>query len=96
MKFSYRGVNAEDAASMLEVTECEINSMQQRQTQAFPYVRHIPQPPVISTRQTKSTTVTAKPAPKVAGRVIIAPHPTLPTCNQHEAIDQTRDFRLLA
>lgn len=52
---SNRGVNAE-TASMLEVTEREINSMHLRQTRELPYVRHIPEPQPISKRLFRPTT----------------------------------------
>lgn len=44
MKLTNRGVNAQEAASILEVTEQEINNMHSRQSQNLPYVRHIPEP----------------------------------------------------
>jgi galactokinase len=76
MKFSYRGVNVEDAASMLEVTEREINSLQQGQTKEFRYVRHIPEPMPMSYRQVQSVAATAQPAPRcslVAGLARLNP-----------------------
>lgn len=70
MRFSNRDVSAEDAASILEVTEREINNRQQRQTQEFRYVRHIPECTVMSYRQFPSVAAPAKPAaePTVAAR----------------------------
>lgn len=66
MKLSNRGVNAE-AASILEVTEREINSMHLPQTREFPYVRHIPEPQPITQRKfrpiaTNSTVVAVAPS----------------------------------
>jgi hypothetical protein len=44
MKLTNRGSNAQEAASILEVTEREINNMHSRQTKNLSYVRHIPEP----------------------------------------------------
>lgn len=74
------GVNTE-AASILEVTEREINSRHSRQSREFPYVRHIPEPiidrnfrPITRENACKSAVVAVAP-PKIA-------------CNPHQALDE--------
>lgn len=99
MRFFNRGVNAEDAASILEVTEREINHKQQGQSQEFRYVRHMPEPTRLNTRHFQSTTAIAKPPAKstLAARLAVAPCGTLPTCKQSQTMDETiKLLRLLA
>lgn len=78
MKFN-RGVNAE-AASILEVTEREINTLHSRHRE-LPSVRHIPEPiidrkfrPIASENATKSAVIAVAP-PKNA-------------CNPPQALDE--------
>lgn len=49
MKLSYRGVNYEVEASMLEVTEGEIGGQYRGQPWRFHYVRHMPKPQTVHT-----------------------------------------------
>lgn len=51
MKFSYRDVNDKETTAMLEVTENQICQMSHTQNREFPYVRHIPEPLPMTTRQ---------------------------------------------
>ncbi len=72
---SNRGVNAE-TASMLEVTEREINSMHSRQSREFPYIRHIPEPQPINNRKFR---------PSAANSTLVAVVP--PTSQQLPVLD---------
>ena len=51
MKLTNRGINTQEAASTLEVTEREINNMHSRKSKNLPYVRHIPEPQPENYRQ---------------------------------------------
>ena len=91
MKFSYGGVNYQDAPSKLEVTEREIGNMYRGQEREFQYLRHIPEPLPLPHRKFRS--VTNSTAQLTAQRSTVT-SVILPKCNKREALDQLMNSHL--
>ena len=100
MKLSYQGVNYEDAASTLEVTEGEIAEMFRGNNRQFPYLRHIPEPLHrrdrrhcgISYHPTQSSATEAR---LVEPPVAVASCQTWPTRKKREILDKMMSYHLL-
>ncbi len=99
MRLSYRGVNNEDAQSMLEVTENEIGSMYRSQNQQLRYVRHIPDPLQVHDRKHCCTVYRPTQPSTPVSRVV--PQPVAPvsyriwlTKNKREVLDELMNSHL--
>jgi hypothetical protein len=99
MKFSYGGVNYQDAPSKLEVTEREIGNMYRGQEREFQYLRHIPEPLPLPQRKFRSVThSTAQPASQrstvAAQGVAVVASESLPKCNKREMLNELMNSHL--
>ncbi len=93
MKFSYRGVDYENAHSTLEVTEGEIGGKYRGQSWRFQYLRHIPEPLPVQNLKYRGVSYRTNQAEASKPRVVTqpisdVPFRTLPTLYKHEVRDE--------